>query len=80
MWTQPSLLDSNAIFYLRSELPARLGLDEEANESPMEDEMEKRNVASLAQSNMFPAKSHLYGKRSFDDDFAAGGKVHKTFT
>ena len=36
----------------------------------MEEELEKRNVAAMARSNMFPVK------RSYDES-SAGGKVNK---
>ena len=52
-------------------MPALQDLNEE-NEgtNPMEEELEKRNVASMARSNMFPRKLRSY------DEMRAGGKVN----
>ena len=62
--------ESKLIF--RSELPALLpNLNEEIEDTnPMEEDLEKRNLASMARSNMFPRKL-----RSFDE-MRAGGKVN----
>jgi len=71
-----SMADADWGWKKRSELPARLNLDDESEEASMDDEMEKRNIASLldkrniaslAGSNMFPAKNRVYGKRALDD-------------
>jgi len=53
----------------RSELPALQDLNEE-NEgtNPMEEELEKRNVASMARSNMFPRKLRSYDEMRAGDE------------
>ena len=44
-------------------------MDDSEEDTPMEEELEKRNVAAMARSNMFPVK------RSYDES-SAGGKVN----
>ena len=52
-------------------MPALQDLNEENEDTnPMEEELEKRNVASMARSNMFPRKLRSY------DEMRAGGKVN----
>merc|ERR1712004_962326 len=53
----------------RSELPALQDLNEEIEDTnPMEEELEKRNVASMARSNMFPRKLRSYDEMRAGDE------------